>query len=51
MLDWRLAFCMLPTDEILKRRHLDVDYRCIFCKDEMETYLHVFLVCPATIPL
>ncbi len=45
---WRASMGILPTHELLWRRHLRKDGVCFYCLSEMESVEHVLWSCPAT---
>ncbi|XP_023912636.1 uncharacterized protein LOC112024225 [Quercus suber] len=45
---WRLAVNTLPTRDNLSRRFQIVDTSCLFCKENIETPIHLFLNCNAS---
>lgn len=44
---WRACFGILPTNELLRRRHLKKDGLCPCCLIEVESVAHCLWSCPA----
>ncbi|XP_075640568.1 putative mitochondrial protein AtMg00310 [Castanea sativa] len=48
MLIWRLGSNAFPTKDNLMKRLANVDPTCIFCKEKLESGVHLFCECPVT---
>uniref|UniRef100_A0A803QF26 Reverse transcriptase domain-containing protein n=1 Tax=Cannabis sativa TaxID=3483 RepID=A0A803QF26_CANSA len=43
---WRALRGCLPTRSQLQTRHVPVESQCVFCNNDVETILHVLILCP-----
>lgn len=42
---WRVCKGFTPTRGELRRRHIEVDTRCVWCETQVESSWHIFVDC------